>query len=208
MRLQLRERITSLSMDLVVRDAIRLTYPTRRGRNRSFVWGIWSALQIARQSTGGPVTPIDALDEDRAGPGRCRRVLVVDDEPMVADMYKIVLESSGHRVTTVPDAAKLLSVLMEQDLDLAVVDLALPGVDGWEVCRRINRIYPDIPVIVASGIPVSVEAVAEQGACVSAILNKPFDMQQLLDAIFVATDNSKEAVASGARSNGELMIME
>ena len=129
---------------------------------------------------------IDSSDEDGAPAGCCWQVLVVEDEPMVAAMFKIVLESSGHLVTTVPDAVKALLALMEQDFDLAVIDLTLPEMDGWEVCRRINRKYPDIPVIVTSGRTVSMEAVREQGACVSAVFSKPFDMRELLDAIGVA----------------------
>ena len=190
MWLQLRERITGLSMDRVVRDVIKLTDPTRRVRPRSVGSVISSALQLARPPAAGSVKPVDGVEEDGTKAGCGWQVLVVDDEPMVATMFKIVLESSGHQVTTVPDAAKALAVLMEQDFDLAVIDLTLPEMDGWDVCRRINRNYPDTPVIVTTGWSVSMEAVREQGACVSAVLSKPFDiqeLQELLDAIGLAT---------------------
>ncbi len=196
MRLQLPKRFTGLAMNRVVRDAIKVTAPIRRGRTRSAGRGIWSALQLARPPAAGPMKPINAIEEDGAEAGRCWQVLVVDDEPMVAAMFKIVLESSGHQVTTVPDAVKALAALMEQDFDLAVVDLTLPEMDGWEVCRRINRIYPDIPVIVISGRTVSMEAVREQGACVSAVMRKPFAMQELLDAIGLATAIPKDPVSN------------
>ena len=62
--------------------------------------------------------------------------------------------------------------------------------------QSLKQIYPDIPVILASGMTVSVEAVREQEACVSAILSKPFDMQELLDAIGAATAIPKESVAN------------
>ncbi len=198
MRLLPRERINGLSMNRVVRGVIKLTDPTRRGRTRSVASGIWSALQLARPPAAGPMKPINAVEAYGGKAGCCWQVLVVDDEPMVAAMFKIVLESSGHRVTTVPNAAKALAALMEQDFDLAVVDLTLPEMDGWEVCRRINRIYPDMPVIVTTGWTVSVDAVRELGACVSAVLSKPFDMQQLLDAIGLATATPKDAVAHSA----------
>ena len=77
--------------------------------------------------------PINAVEACGTQAGCCWHVLVVDDEPLVAAMFKIVLESSGHQVTTVPDAVKALAALMEQDFDLAVVDLTLPEMDGWEV---------------------------------------------------------------------------
>ena len=141
------------------------------------------------------MNPINAVEEDGAKAGCRWQVLVVDDEPLVAAMFKIVLESSGHQVTTVPAAAQALAALIEQDFDLAVIDLTLPEMDGWEVCRRINRIYPDMPVIVTTGRTVSVEAVREQGACISAVLSKPFDMQELLDAMGLAIATPKGAVA-------------
>ena len=74
-----------------------------------------------------------------------------------------------------------------------MIDLTLPAMDGSEVCRRINLNYPDIPVIVTSGSSISMEAVREQGASVSAIFSKPFEMQDLLNAIGVAT--AKDTVA-------------
>ena len=196
MRLHLRERITGLSMNRVVRDMKKLTFPTRRGRSRSVGSGILSDFQPARPPVAGSMKPINAIAKDGAKSGCCRQVLVVDDEPMVAMMLKIVLESSGHQVTTVPDAAKALAALMEQDFDMAVVDLTLPELDGWEVCRRINRNYPGIPVIVTSGRTVSMEAVWEQGACVSAVLSKPFAIQELLDAIKFANCHSERSVAT------------
>ena len=198
MQLLLRERITGLSMKRVVQEVIKRTDPTRLGRTRSIGSGIWSAFQLGRPTAAGPVKPTNAVEVDGAKGERCRQVLVVDDEPMVATMFKIVLESHGHQVTTVPDAAKALAALMEQDFDLAVVDLTLPEMDGWEVCRRINRIYPDIPVIVTTGRAVTVEAVRAQDACVSALLSKPFAMQELLDAIGLAANIRQDAVASSA----------
>lgn len=195
MRLQLRERITGLTINRVVRDAIKVTDHTRRGRTGSLGRGILAALQLARLPVTGVAAPIGAPDEVGVKAERSWQVLVVEDEPMVAEMFKTVLEDSGHRVTTVPDAAKALAALEDRDFDLAVIDLTLPEMDGWEVCRRINRNHPDIPVIVTSGSAISMEAVREQGASVSAVFSKPFEMQELLNAIDAAT--SKDTVARG-----------
>ena len=154
-----------------------------------------------QSANGRSMKPIDTVDEDRAKAGCRWQVLVVDDEPMVAAMFKIVLESSGHQVTTVPDSPQALAALMEQDFDLAVIDLTLPEIDGWEVCRSINRFYPDIPVILTSGRTISMRAVRQHGACVSAVLSKPFDMQELLDAIVEAIAMAKDAVPANGLSH-------
>lgn len=129
------------------------------------------------------------------------QLLVVDDEPMVAAMFKIFLEFSGHRVTSVPDGANALAALMEQHFDLALVDLTLPQMDGWELCRRINRSYPNIPVILASGRAISGVTVREEKISVSAVLGKPFDMQRLLDTIGVASAVPKAAPSRSRYSN-------
>ena len=130
MRLQLRERITGLTINRVVRDAIKVTDHTRRGRTGSLGRGILAALQLARLPVTGVATPISAPDEDGAKAECSWQVLVVEDEPMVAEMFKTVLEDSGHRVTTVPDAAEALAALEDRDVDLAVIDLTLPEIDG------------------------------------------------------------------------------
>ena len=112
---------------------------------------------------------------------------MVDDEPLVATMLRVFLESSGHEVTIALSAARALAVIEEHDFDLAVVDLTLPEMDGWEICRRINLLRPNISVIVATGWPARVEDGQDRGARINAVLAKPFGMHQLLDAVRDAT---------------------
>ena len=146
---------------------------------------------MARGPGGMPPTdmgrPLPARDEGgESGRGHCQ-VLVVDDEPMVATMLGIFLESSGHKVTTALTAARALAAIEENDFDLAVVDLTLPEMDGWEVCRRINLLRPNVAVIVATGWPARVEDGQDRGARINSVLAKPFGMHQLLDAVRDAT---------------------
>lgn len=114
------------------------------------------------------------------------KVLVVEDEPMVAMAVKTFLLRMGHRVTECLNGEAALEAMSRHSFDLAVVDLWMPEMDGWEVCRRINRIGPEVPVILASGRMVTVEDGLVLKARVRAVLAKPFGCQQLRDAIQIA----------------------
>jgi CheY-like chemotaxis protein len=75
-----------------------------------------------------------------------------------------------------------------QDFDLALVDLGMPDIDGWELSCQINQRRPDFPIpdfpmIVPAGWNVSVEDVTKQGARISAVLQKPSGMHELARAI-------------------------
>ena len=110
-------------------------------------------------------------------------VLVVDDEPMVANVFRTFLEASGNRVVTCLDGSSALEAFEDQKFDLALVDLGMPSMDGWEVSKRLNGLRPEFPIILATGWNVSVDDGLERGAQVKAVLRKPFGMQDLTSAM-------------------------
>lgn len=126
----------------------------------------------ANANIGEPVAMKQGLD-----------VMVVEDEPLVAGLFRTFLESLGHRVSVYLDGADAVEAFEKSQSDLALVDLGLPTMDGWEVSRRINDILPQTPIIVATGWNITVEDGQEQGASVNAVLRKPFTMGDLAAAI-------------------------
>ena len=74
------------------------------------------------------------------------RILVVDDDPNVAEVVSRYLEREGFSVTTVGDGRQALDLALGNPPDLVVLDLMLPGMDGLEVCRRLRALAP-VPVI-------------------------------------------------------------
>ena len=70
----------------------------------------------------------------------------------------------------------------------------MPGMDGWEVSRRINEIRPGLPVIVATGSNMTVEDGQDQGAIVDAVLRKPFTVGELSDAVGDTTKRRRVAI--------------
>ncbi|TBH20956.1 response regulator transcription factor [Thermus thermamylovorans] len=106
------------------------------------------------------------------------RILLVEDEPLVAHMVRRMLERAGHRVDWAPSGQAALEKLA-QAYDLVVCDLVMPGVSGLEVIRQV-RARGSAPVLALSA---SVSARSQQEALeagAQAFLGKPFEAQALL----------------------------
>ncbi|MBR5115695.1 MAG: response regulator, partial [Lachnospiraceae bacterium] len=73
------------------------------------------------------------------------KVLIIEDEESIADLEKDYLELSDFTVTVCGDGETGLETALNEDFDLVILDLMLPGLDGFEVCRRLRE-SKDIPV--------------------------------------------------------------
>ena len=74
-------------------------------------------------------------------------ILVVDDEPGIRDLLKDNLEEQGYVCHTAPDGDAALNVLAEQTVQLALVDIMMPGMTGLSLFERVRERYPDLAVI-------------------------------------------------------------
>ena len=79
-------------------------------------------------------------------------ILLVDDEPHIIELARLYLEQEGFRVDSAADGITALDRVRDQPPDLMVLDLMLPGVDGWEVCKRI-RAESDLPILMLTAPP-------------------------------------------------------
>ena len=85
------------------------------------------------------------------------RVLVVDDDPAVRATVKLVLEREHHAVAVAADGRAALAALAAGGIDLLVLDLFMPGMDGLETLREVRKHQPNLPVIVMSGAAIDGE---------------------------------------------------
>ena len=110
-------------------------------------------------------------------------ILVVDDEEVIRLLFKDTLEELGHRVTTTETAAGALEVVEQQDLDLAFLDLKMPGMDGAELFRQIKALKPRLPVTIITGYPDSdiMARALSQGPF--GVMNKPFGESDIFTAV-------------------------
>jgi len=110
-------------------------------------------------------------------------ILVVDDEEVVRLLFKDTLEELGHRVITTETAASALEVVKQQDLDLAFLDLKMPGMDGAELFHQIKAVKPRLPVTIITGYPDSdiMARALSQGPF--GVMNKPFGESDIITAV-------------------------
>ena len=111
-------------------------------------------------------------------------VLVVDDDDRLREFVRVNLEMDGYSVREAANAEEGLAALEEESPDLILLDVMMPGMDGWDMLRRVQERHGvgTIPVIMFSGKVEegTAERAAEQGA--QAFLGKPFDPQQLIES--------------------------
>jgi excisionase family DNA binding protein len=108
-------------------------------------------------------------------------VLIVDDDDKLREFVRVNLEMEGYTVTEAANADEGLSAVEEQAPDLILLDVMMPGVDGWEMLRRIQERHGvgSIPVIMFSGKVDEADVVA-RGA--QGFIGKPFDPTQLIES--------------------------
>lgn len=109
-------------------------------------------------------------------------VLAVDDEPVNLDFLQAVLEPEGYHVLRASDGEKALRAMGEYDIDLVLLDILMPGMDGVEVCRRIKEDPRTafVPVVMVTALDSTADRVKALEAGADDFLNKPVDRQELL----------------------------
>ncbi len=103
-------------------------------------------------------------------------IMVVEDEPNIGGLLRVYLERDGHRVLWVRSGEEALAELRQHPLQLVVLDIGLPGIDGFEVCRRIGG---QIPVIMLTARDEEADRVAGLEIGADDYVSKPFSPREL-----------------------------
>jgi DNA-binding NtrC family response regulator len=127
-------------------------------------------------------------------------ILVIDDDRAVLATIKILLERAGHAVEGVDNSRTGLQLLGAQSFDLLIVDIFMPGMDGFETMKLVHESRPQMPIIVISGqqfsyssepTPDFLHMATKLGAVAS--LPKPFRPTELLAAVNGVLSNSQSS---------------
>jgi DNA-binding response OmpR family regulator len=114
------------------------------------------------------------------GRGAGAKVLVVEDDPAIARVLGLLLERSGLAVDQAGDGPTAIACFDREPPDLVLLDVALPGIDGWTVLRHIRGASP-VPVVVVTSFVASRDRSLAEGA--DAFICKPFDNADLMAQI-------------------------
>lgn len=109
-------------------------------------------------------------------------ILVVDDEAHIVDLARMYLEQEGFRVQSANDGAKALEMIARQPPALLVLDLMLPEVNGWEVCRRVRagKVAPHLPIIMLTARDDDADKIVGLELGADDYVTKPFNPRELV----------------------------
>ena len=110
------------------------------------------------------------------------RIMVVDDDYNIGQLIKLYLEKDGFHVETHLDGRQALKAFKDNPPNLVVLDLMLPGIDGWEICREIRKIS-EIPIIMLTAKGETFDKVLGLELGADDYMVKPFDPKELIARI-------------------------
>ena len=127
-------------------------------------------------------------------------ILIVDDEANIVELARMYLEQEGFRVQAASDGAKVLEMIARQPPALLVLDLMLPEVDGWEVCRRVRsgKIAPDLPIIMLTARDDDVDKIVGLELGADDYVTKPFNPRELVARVKAILRRTRRAARTDA----------
>ena len=108
------------------------------------------------------------------------KVLVVDDEEYIRDLVSSALRIAGFQSLTAADGSRALATMSSSDPDLVILDVGLPGIDGFEVCRRLREDGDETPVIFLTARDTDEDKVSGFTKGGDDYLTKPFSLEELV----------------------------
>ena len=128
------------------------------------------------------------------------RILIIEDEDSIADLEKDYLELSDFEVEIENEGQKGLSRAIEDDWDLIILDLMLPGVDGFEICKKIREVK-NTPIIIVSAKKDDIDKIRGLGLGADDYMTKPFSPSELVARVKAHLSRYERLVQSGIKTN-------
>ena len=108
-----------------------------------------------------------------------KRILIIEDEESIAELEKDYLELSGFEVEIENDGAEGLKKALSEEFDLFILDLMLPGVDGFEICRKVREVK-NTPIIMVSAKKEDIDKIRGLGLGADDYITKPFSPSEMV----------------------------
>lgn len=133
------------------------------------------------------------------------KILIIEDEEAIADLEKDYLELSGFEVKICSTGDQGLLTALKEDFDLIVLDLMLPGLDGFEVCRQIRE-HKNIPIIMVSAKKEDIDKIRGLGMGADDYMTKPFSPSELVARVKAHLARYDRLVGSSGKNNDIIEI--
>ncbi len=108
-----------------------------------------------------------------------KRILLVEDEPSLLDLVKLNLELDGNKVVGVRDGIEAIKRFKDEQFDLVVLDIMIPGIDGLNVCENIRLKNSEVPILFLSAKNSAEDRIAGLKKGADDYLTKPFNLEEL-----------------------------
>jgi two-component system cell cycle sensor histidine kinase/response regulator CckA len=131
--------------------------------------------------------------EDRFPPGGHGSILWVDDNPLLTDIGRRLLDKLGYRVTAFSDSEAALAHFREnvRSFDRVITDMRMPKMTGIELGRAVKKIHPEIPIILCTGNSDSISVQDRRDAGINDLAAKPLNLHQIAALIRTNVDRHK-----------------
>lgn len=133
------------------------------------------------------------------------RILIVEDEVAIADLEKDYLELSGFEVEIENDGTKGLERALHEEFDLFILDLMLPGVDGFEICKKIREIK-NTPILMVSAKKDDIDKIRGLGLGADDYVTKPFSPSELVARVKAHLARYERLIGSNMPQNDIIEI--
>ena len=127
------------------------------------------------------------------------RILIVEDEEAIAELEKDYLQLSGYDITIENDGEAGLRMALEQNFSLLLLDIMLPGLDGFEICRRVRQVK-DIPILMVSARKDDIDKIRGLGLGADDYIMKPFSPSELVARVKAHLARYSRLVGSGEKA--------
>ena len=133
------------------------------------------------------------------------RILIVEDEESIAELEKDYLELSGFEVEIENDGELGLKRALEENFDLYILDLMLPGVDGFEICKKIRE-SKNTPIIMVSAKKDDIDKIRGLGLGADDYITKPFSPSEMVARVKAHMSRYERLIGSGMPANDIIEI--
>ena len=128
------------------------------------------------------------------------KILIIEDEESIAELEKDYLELSGFEVEIAGDGDVGLKKALEEEFDLIILDLMLPGTDGFEICRRVREVK-NTPIIMVSAKKEDIDKIRGLGLGADDYMTKPFSPSEMVARVKAHLARYERLIGSGAQEN-------